>query len=86
MTRPWTFLPPDHADEDFWGPIVEDPGALVLFGQDPLAAWTGPAPFAAAAARTPLSPDETAYLLTATRCVEGSVAEVEVEHGSIRLY
>ncbi|MEX1364559.1 MAG: hypothetical protein AB1Z98_15640, partial [Nannocystaceae bacterium] len=33
LSAAWTFLPPDHADEDFWGPTVQDPGALVLVGE-----------------------------------------------------
>ncbi|MGE0712384.1 MAG: hypothetical protein AB7N76_33015 [Planctomycetota bacterium] len=50
-------------------PAGIDPGAAwwALLGQDPAAAWTGPAPLALASAGLPLAEDESAYLLEPVR-------------------
>lgn len=57
-------------------------GWLALLGQEPLAAWTGPAPFLAASAGIELSPDETAYVLSPVRVEDGVVVAAPAAHRS----
>jgi hypothetical protein len=41
LSAAWTFLPPTHADEDFLGPYVADPGDLVLLASRATTAGAG---------------------------------------------
>lgn len=60
-------LVPDDFDPACYG--------LALLGQDPVATWSGPAPFALAAAGHELAEDETAYLLSPVRVPREDPAE-----------
>ncbi len=55
---------------------------LGLLGQEPLAAWRGPAPFLAASAGVELSEDETAYVLSPVRVEDGEIVAAPEPHPS----
>jgi hypothetical protein len=50
-------------------------GLLAVLGQDPRGTWTGPASWGIAAARAAQAEDETAYLFTPVRAVDGRIVE-----------